>query len=63
MLGITSMNGMSGPSFTQSPLISQSGNCGGALLYGGRLVVVPYIVSRDPQAFYQLFVPRAGDRA
>jgi amino acid adenylation domain-containing protein len=28
----------------------------GALLYGGRLVVVPYFVSRDPAAFYQLLV-------
>ncbi|HLO02129.1 MAG TPA: amino acid adenylation domain-containing protein [Symbiobacteriaceae bacterium] len=26
----------------------------GALLYGGRLVVVPYMVSRSPEAFYQL---------
>jgi amino acid adenylation domain-containing protein len=26
----------------------------GALLYGGRLVVVPYLVSRSPEAFYQL---------
>ena len=26
----------------------------GALLYGGRLVVVPYLVSRSPQSFYQL---------
>ncbi|HEY4589137.1 MAG TPA: amino acid adenylation domain-containing protein, partial [Thermoanaerobaculia bacterium] len=26
----------------------------GALLYGGRLVVVPYWVSRSPQAFYEL---------
>lgn len=26
----------------------------GALLYGGRLVVVPYAVSRDPEAFYTL---------
>ncbi|RAM49069.1 MAG: non-ribosomal peptide synthetase [Hapalosiphonaceae cyanobacterium JJU2] len=26
----------------------------GALLYGGRLVVVPYWVAREPQAFYQL---------
>ncbi|MBD2208746.1 amino acid adenylation domain-containing protein [Nostoc linckia FACHB-104] len=26
----------------------------GALLYGGRLVVVPFWVSRDPQVFYQL---------
>jgi amino acid adenylation domain-containing protein/non-ribosomal peptide synthase protein (TIGR01720 family) len=26
----------------------------GALLYGGRLVIVPYWVSRDPAAFYQL---------
>ena len=26
----------------------------GALLYGGRLVVVPYMVSRDPNAFYHL---------
>lgn len=26
----------------------------GALLYGGRLVVVPYLVSRNPSAFYQL---------
>ncbi|TCP59043.1 amino acid adenylation domain-containing protein [Tumebacillus sp. BK434] len=28
----------------------------GALLYGGKLVVVPYGVSRDPQAFYELLV-------
>ncbi|MEH2068924.1 MAG: amino acid adenylation domain-containing protein [Nostoc sp.] len=26
----------------------------GALLYGGRLVVVPYLVRRDPESFYQL---------
>ncbi|MEH2084715.1 MAG: non-ribosomal peptide synthase/polyketide synthase [Nostoc sp.] len=26
----------------------------GALLYGGRLVVVPYLVTRSPQSFYQL---------
>ncbi|HEY0737362.1 MAG TPA: amino acid adenylation domain-containing protein, partial [Herpetosiphonaceae bacterium] len=26
----------------------------GALLYGGRLVVVPYLVSRDPEAFAEL---------
>src|SRR5262249_1539341 len=26
----------------------------GALLYGGRLVVVPYWVSRSPEAFYEL---------
>nr|AIW82285.1 PuwH [Cylindrospermum alatosporum CCALA 988] len=26
----------------------------GALLYGGRLVIVPFWISRDPQAFYQL---------
>ena len=28
----------------------------GALLYGGRLVVVPYAVSRSPAAFYELLV-------
>ncbi|HIK04811.1 MAG TPA: amino acid adenylation domain-containing protein [Trichormus sp. M33_DOE_039] len=28
----------------------------GALLYGGRLVVVPFWVSRDPEAFYELLV-------
>ena len=28
----------------------------GALLYGGRLVVVPYDVSRSPEAFYNLLV-------
>ncbi len=28
----------------------------GALLYGGRLVVVPYEVSRSPDAFYELLV-------
>jgi amino acid adenylation domain-containing protein len=28
----------------------------GALLYGGKLVIVPYFVSRDPQAFYRLLV-------
>ena len=26
----------------------------GALLYGGKLVVVPYVVSRSPEAFYEL---------
>ena len=26
----------------------------GALLYGGKLVVVPYLVSRSPEAFYEL---------
>ncbi len=31
----------------------------GALLYGGRLVVVPYWVSRDPAAFRKLLVERA----
>jgi amino acid adenylation domain-containing protein len=31
----------------------------GALLYGGRLVVVPYWVSRTPEAFYEL-LQRAG---
>ncbi len=35
----------------------------GALLYGGRLVVVPYWVSRSPEAFYDLLSTRAGDRA
>lgn len=34
----------------------------GALLYGGRLVVVPYLVSREPEAFYDLLV-RAYHRA
>lgn len=28
----------------------------GALLHGGRLVVVPYLVSRSPEAFYDLLV-------
>ena len=28
----------------------------GALLYGGRLVVVPYFVTRSPESFYQLLV-------
>jgi amino acid adenylation domain-containing protein len=28
----------------------------GALLYGGRLVVVPYLISRDATAFYRLLV-------
>ncbi len=26
----------------------------GALLYGGKLIVVPYLVSRSPEAFYQM---------
>ena len=26
----------------------------GALLYGGRLVIVPYLISRSPETFYQL---------
>ncbi|MFD2171166.1 amino acid adenylation domain-containing protein [Tumebacillus lipolyticus] len=28
----------------------------GALLYGGKLVIVPYGVSRDPQSFYELLI-------
>jgi amino acid adenylation domain-containing protein/non-ribosomal peptide synthase protein (TIGR01720 family) len=28
----------------------------GALLYGGRLVIVPYLVSRSPEEFYRLLV-------
>ncbi|HEY54092.1 MAG TPA: amino acid adenylation domain-containing protein, partial [Caldilineae bacterium] len=28
----------------------------GALLYGGRLVVVPYLVSRSPESFYELLL-------
>ena len=28
----------------------------GALLYGGRLIIVPYLVSRSPEAFYDLLV-------
>ena len=28
----------------------------GALLHGGKLVVVPYLTSRDPEAFYQLLI-------
>jgi amino acid adenylation domain-containing protein len=28
----------------------------GALLYGGRLVVVPYLVTRSPESFYQLLL-------
>ncbi|HEY9768034.1 MAG TPA: amino acid adenylation domain-containing protein [Coleofasciculaceae cyanobacterium] len=28
----------------------------GALLYGGRLVIVPYLVSRSPDSFYQLLL-------
>ncbi|PRT07964.1 non-ribosomal peptide synthetase [Bacillus wiedmannii] len=31
----------------------------GALLYGGRLVVVPYMVSRSPEAFYELLCNEA----
>ncbi|MCR8844952.1 amino acid adenylation domain-containing protein [Paenibacillus sp. SC116] len=30
----------------------------GALFYGGRLIVVPYWVSRSPESFYQLLVER-----
>jgi amino acid adenylation domain-containing protein len=30
----------------------------GALLYGGRLVIVPYMVSRSPEAFYDLVCTR-----
>ena len=35
----------------------------GALLYGGRLVVVPYWVSRSPEAFHELLARGAGDGA
>jgi amino acid adenylation domain-containing protein len=30
----------------------------GALLYGGRLVIVPYVVSRSPESFYELLSAR-----
>lgn len=30
----------------------------GALLYGGRLVIVPYWISRSPKEFYQLLIDR-----
>lgn len=45
---------MSGRSSTPRLSISASGNSGGALLYGGRLVVVPYLQSRSPEEFLQL---------
>ena len=35
----------------------------GALLYGGRLVVVPYLVSRSPEAMLELVARREGDGA
>ena len=35
----------------------------GALLYGGRLVVVPYWVSRSPEAFYELLRRERRDGA
>ena len=35
----------------------------GALLYGGRLVVVPYLVSRSPEAFHRPAGARAGHGA
>ena len=35
----------------------------GALLYGGRLVIVPYILSRTPEAFYDLLVREQVTRA
>ena len=35
----------------------------GALLYGGRLVVVPYWVSRSPEAFRELLAARGRDGA
>ena len=35
----------------------------GALLYGGRLVVVPYWVSRSPEAFRELVIERRRDGA
>jgi non-ribosomal peptide synthetase component F len=36
-------------------LTSQFGNFG-CLIYGGRLVIVPYLVSRNPNAIYELLV-------
>ena len=35
----------------------------GALLHGGRLVVVPYLMSRSPNAFYELLRNENGDGA
>ena len=32
----------------------------GALSYGGKLIVVPYLTSRSPQAFYALLIKRKG---
>ena len=34
----------------------------GALLYGGRVVVVPFMVSRSPEAFLELLASRAASR-
>ncbi len=43
---------------TRTRSTSRCGRCGGRLVYGGRLVVVPYWVSRSPEAFLELL--RAG---
>src|SRR5260370_40246094 len=32
----------------------------GALAYGGRLVVVPYLVSRSPEAFFEMLKQEGG---
>ena len=32
----------------------------GALFYGGRLVIVPFLVSRVPEEFYELLAPKVA---
>jgi len=45
---------MSGPCFIPTPSISRCGSCFGSLCTGGRLVIVPYYISREPQEFHRL---------
>ena len=42
---------------------SRSGRCWGHLLHGGRLVVVPYSISRSPSEFCDFVVARERDRS
>ena len=55
IVGISLMKKILGRFFIRMHLISVW-EIWGALLYGGKLVVVPYWISRSPKDFYQLLV-------
>ena len=60
MAGSTSTPTMSGRCFTPTLSTSRSGRSGGRCCYGGRLVIVPQLVSRSPEDFLDLLIRGAS---